>query len=651
MQARRRSRPVRVGPITIGGDGPIVIQSMTTTTPDQLEESLAQIEALAGAGCPLVRLAVPSMRAAEALGPLCAALEARGLDLPLVADVHFNPRAAYEAAKHVHKVRINPGNFAKHPQDIEGLLRPLLDLLRERNVALRVGVNHGSLAPHIADSLGHGPPGMVASAMEYLRVCRAAGFEQIVVSLKASNPTLMVAANRLLAARMREEQMDYPIHLGVTEAGAGLDGILRSTVGIAPLLADGIGDTIRVSLTGDPTFEIPVCRDILSAAEGAAIGSLRDGGDLRGGGQVSPLTHPKPSAAATWQGLDVGGDHPPRVEARVSLAGFDEDRWPTLIRQLGAEPGASPTQPRAESIVFAATGSDAPTRIQEIMSALPTRATALLDLPIWIELPASRATEVEKHLCFTITGYIQGLVIGVGTCDGRTQTAVRELLAGLGRKPGPLAIRWQIEAIQESGLAERVCQLAEATAQAGLRLAGITMQGAGLGQALATLSRLEGLPRLTGVRPLLSARLPLLPVPMAVELSAALLDGGLDLLSAEPDQIEMAYALLQATRRRLTRTEFISCPGCGRLDYDLDSAVARIKARFGHLRDVKIAIMGCAVNGPGEMADADFGYVGAAGGKVDLYAGAERVTRGLTPEEAEAKLEDLLRERGVWREP
>jgi len=640
-----------VGSLTIGGEAPIVIQSMTTTTPDQLEESLTQIEALQSSGCPLVRLAVPSIRAAEALAPLRAAMDSRGLDLPLVADVHFNPRAAYEAAKHADKVRINPGNFAKHPEEIEGLLTPLLDLLRERKVALRVGVNHGSLAPHIADTLGHGPPGMVASAMEYLRICRAAGFEQIVVSLKASNPTLMVDANRLLAARMRTEQMNYPIHLGVTEAGAGLDGILRSTAGIAPLLADGIGDTIRVSLTGDPASEIPVCRDILSAAEGSQVGPLGGGGNLLAGDQGQPTANSSASAAVRWQELDLGGDHPPRVEARVELAGFREKDWPTLIRQVGAGPEAKPTQPRAESLVFAATGSDAPTRIQGIMSALPTLAADLLDLPIWIELPAARAAAALEQLCFTITGYIQGLVLGVGTCDGRTQTAVKELLGRLGQKPEPPAIRWQIEAMQDGGLAERVHQLADATAQAGLKLAGITLQGAGLGQALGTLSGLEGLPGLPGVRPLLGARLPHLPVPMAVDLSGALLGRTLDLLAADPDQIEQAYALLQATRRRLTRTEFISCPGCGRLDYDLDSAVARIKSRFGHLRDVKIAIMGCAVNGPGEMADADFGYVGAAGGKVDLYAGAARVTLGLTPEEAEAKLEDLLRERGSWREP
>jgi len=318
---------------------------MTTTTPDQQEESLAQIEALAAAGCPLVRLAVPSLAAAEALGPLRAAMRTRGLSVPLIADVHFNPRAAYEAVRHVAKIRINPGNFARDSEQARMLLVPLLDLLRHHGVALRIGVNHGSLAPQIADTYGHGPRGMVASALEYLRICREVGFEDVVVALKASNPVLMVEANRLLVMQLRDEQMDYPIHLGVTEAGEGAEGILRATIGIATLLREGIGDTLRVSLTGNPVDEIPVCQDILEALRGREepptrragkpgragrtgtewVSQTTRAGRSAGGRAAVPALAPSPpestnqSHAQAWRQLRVGGREPPRVEARVDL--------------------------------------------------------------------------------------------------------------------------------------------------------------------------------------------------------------------------------------------------------------------------------------------------------------------------------------------
>ncbi|MBD3237280.1 MAG: (E)-4-hydroxy-3-methylbut-2-enyl-diphosphate synthase, partial [Candidatus Eisenbacteria bacterium] len=254
--ARRTTRTVRVGDLKIGSVHPIAVQSMTTTTPAERDESLAQIRALRAAGCALVRLAVPSVEAARALGPLREALRREGIDLPLVADVHFLPAAALEAAAHAEKVRINPGNFAPAAEAVRPRLAPLIDRLRERGGALRIGVNHGSLAPYLTEAQGHGPEAMVASALEYVRHCWGLDFRDLVVSLKASNPAVMVAANRLLAERLDAEGYDVPIHLGVTEAGEGAEGELRSAVGIGALLLDGIGDTIRVSLTGDPAAEI-----------------------------------------------------------------------------------------------------------------------------------------------------------------------------------------------------------------------------------------------------------------------------------------------------------------------------------------------------------------------------------------------------------
>jgi 4-hydroxy-3-methylbut-2-en-1-yl diphosphate synthase IspG/GcpE len=242
-------------------------------------------------------------------------------------------------------------------------------------------------------------------------------------------------------------------------------------------------------------------------------------------------------------------------------------------------------------------------------------------------------------------------VLAVGSWDERIEKTVRAALRTLGQKPEPLVVRWQIDVVHGIDLADCARRLAEATAEANLELVGFDVRGAGMGQALKELSSLHWSAGSKATRPLLAARIPHLLIPMAVELSGALLDGYVDLLTAEAELITEVYALLQATRRRLTRTEFISCPGCGRLDFELEPAVTRIKSRFGHLQDVRIAIMGCAVNGPGEMADADFGYVGAARGKVDLYIGSKRTARGLSPEKAEQELEDILRERGLWQDP
>ncbi len=590
---RRTTRPVRIGNVTIGGDGPVVIQSMTTTTPEDLPGSLDQIAALEQAGCQLVRLAVPSIRAAEALAPLRAAMAGRGLSVPLVADVHFNPRAAYEAARHVEKVRINPGNFASSTAEARRRIGPLLDRLRERGAALRIGVNHGSLAPYMSEAFGHGPRGMVASALEYLRICRDAGYEQLVVAIKASNPALMVEANRLLVRRMREELMDYPIHLGVTEAGAGEDGRLRSAAGIGALLLEGIGETIRVSLTGDPVTEIAACREILRAVE--ENGRVPEG----------PARECRRPPAQAWGRVMIGGDHPPIVEE---------------VTDSGTEP--DPAYP-AESLI-GPPAEDGAQRWVEV--DLPS--------PSW-----EAQTEGLRRLSLAVPP------AWVGAWPGAVKAEVAALLTRLAERDRPPRLRWHFPGVEGNGLSRLglvAGDLRHLTESAGFPPPAFSWSGRPLAAAGRRLAE--------GERPLLIPELPSDPWAAAVGAGSLLLDGMVDGLRVAAKDRPLAYRLLQATRRRLTRTEFISCPGCGRLAYDLEGAVDRLRRRVGHLPGLKLAVMGCAVNGPGEMADADFGYVGSIEGKVDLYAGRERVERGLTPRQAEDRLVDLLRQRGLWRD-
>ncbi len=695
MINRRQTRPVRVGPVTIGGSALIVIQSMTTTRPSDLRASVAQIEALARAGCELVRLATPSIEEARALGPLREALTARAIRVPLVADVHFNPRAAYEAARHAEKVRINPGNFARSVDDARRRLPPLLDRLREHGGALRIGVNHGSLAPVVAERFGHGPRGMVASAMEYLQLCREAGFEQIVVALKASNPQVMVAANRLLIERMRTEGMDYPVHLGVTEAGAGEEGALRSAVGIGALLLEGIGDTIRVSLTGDPVREIDACRRLLAAV---AAEALEDGAAPQGAAAPQDSVAPAEGAVAgprsepaRWLGLAVGGEQPPRVEVWLPCE-------PAQAGGLGAaaariEQLTSRAEQPAESWLLwdrclgDAFGSDEqgaapdPTAWTTAVPMLRTRGRARAQQPpFWLAWPAG----VLGSLPLALAAAVDGLHLLCSANAPGTGDPVIADLQRLSVLAPALAVRWQLPVGERASLAAtgaRARALLDATRAAGFDTPAFSWGGLGraaLGRALTAAlggapsgaSRVApsgapsvapaGAPSGAGpsatlqhrrTRPLMVPWLGTNPTEAAVGLGPLLLDGQIDGLIASPAHLQTAYDLLHVSRRRVERVDFISCPGCGRLAYDLEGTVRRLRRKLGHLRSVKIAVMGCAVNGPGEMADADFGYVGSVAGKVDLYVGRERRHRALDPEKADALLIELVRERGLWRDP
>lgn len=485
IQPRRATGTVRVGNTVIGGDNPVVIQSMTTTSTDDVEASVAQIKAIHDAGAPVVRLTAQGVAQARSLGRIKGQLVKDDVKVALVADIHFNPAAAFEAVKHVDKVRINPGNFADPARTFRKIdytdaeyaaerervaqaFRPFVDACRQYGRAMRIGVNHGSLSDRILSRYGNTVPGMVESAMEYLRVTRDMGFGDVVVSIKASNAGVMIDTVRAMARAMEAEGMQYPLHLGVTEAGAGEDGRIRSALGIGTLLADGLGDTIRVSLSEPPQAEVPVAKQLL-----AHIDKLRSGGDT----------------LAVIESVDNGI----YTGIKPFVVGLDVDSQPT---------GTSMAR---------------------------------------VEYPA-------------------------------------------GMSDDEIAIAASVD----------------------------------LGRALYGREDIQG-----------------------IEIVAP----GM----ARERLNDLALSILQAAGRRVSKTEFISCPGCGRTMFDLPGVVGEVKKRLSHLKGLKIAVMGCIVNGPGEMAGADYGYVGGARGKVSIYKGRERVVANVDEDKALDALIKVIKDNGDWQ--
>jgi (E)-4-hydroxy-3-methylbut-2-enyl-diphosphate synthase len=610
--ARRRSRAVSVGNVIVGGDAPISVQSMTTPDTQDIDANVAQTLRLVDAGCDIVRITVPTVKDAEALGRIRDALRAKGCDVPLVADIHFNPEAALAAAEFADKVRINPGNYADGRKAsvleyddaaYEGELRrieerfvPLIEKCRRLGRSMRIGTNHGSLSDRIMNRFGDNPNGMVESALEFLRIAAKHGYHDIILSMKASNVRVMVAAYRLMAARMAVEGFDQPFHLGVTEAGGGLDGRVKSAIGIGSLLADGIGDTVRVSLTEDPVAEIPVARALVRSYNRPGH---RDGEAWLERDQVPPRfpeardpfnPRRRVTVPVTWQGVDVGGEHPVRVG--VSFRGKAPIDPPPAgdppIEFLG---GAHPTDfPGARALPAGATASS-------------IRDAATSGIPVVVH-PHWRAGD---------------------------------------RSAAIVALR----------LVATVSALRIAGAKGVLVECPVTGAGRTLARVLAAALDAADLP----VPILLTADFADDPLEAARDLGSVLLDGIGDAVEMEvlPGAtragVDLAYTILQASRVRMTRTDYIACPGCGRTLFDLEETTNRIRARTGHLAGLKIAVMGCIVNGPGEMADADFGYVGSAPGRVNLYVGKECVTRNIPAQEADDRLVDLIRAHGRWKEP
>lgn len=577
---RRPTREVKVGKVGVGGDNPIRVQSMLTCDTMDTETCIRQTLELAEAGCEIVRITAPTVKDAANLEQIKAGLLARGCDVPLVADIHFKPQAAMEAAKWVEKVRVNPGNYAdskkfvvreytddQYLAELERIrerFSPLVELCQQRGVSMRIGTNHGSLSDRIMNRYGDTPLGMVESALEFARIAREHDYHDFIFSMKASNPKVMIAAYRLLVARLDELGPDwnYPVHLGVTEAGDGEDGRIKSAIGIGSLLADGIGDTIRVSLTEDSVHEMPVAQKL-----------------------AEPYN--------AWHHQGGVPEDATLPETPLSFDPFNfQKRDSTKIERGGIALGG-----------------------EELIRVFISR------------------DKFEKiaHKVDNMGDFKPEIVVedaGVRSVDPRDEAAVAKLNA----EPEP-----QLVTVRD-GL--------DIPPIAAFRLLAARLEQRHpilLKDVLTPSSDQEA----DFSRTLLVA---------ATNLGAMICDGIGDAILIQGEEapgqtLRLAYNILQASGARIFKTDYVACPSCGRTLFDLQSTTARIREATEHLKGVKIAIMGCIVNGPGEMADADFGYVGGAPGKVNLYVGKKAVKFNIPEAEAVERLKDLIHEHGKWVDP
>jgi (E)-4-hydroxy-3-methylbut-2-enyl-diphosphate synthase len=704
---RRQTRVVSVGDVPLGGAYPIRVQSMTTTDTCDTEATVKQIIRLVEANCEIVRVTAPSIRDAENLREIKAALTRQGVKVPLVADIHFTPNAALIAADYVEKVRINPGNYADRKlfqikeysdneyeaelERLEKAFKPLVLKCKHNGVAMRIGTNHGSLSDRIMNRYGDTPLGMVESALEFVRICETYGFRDLVLSMKASNPQVMIQAYRLLAARMAELGMDYPFHLGVTEAGDGEDGRIKSAIGTGALLDDGIGDTVRVSLTEDPVAEVPVCyalikpyndrRQHLPAPHREQI-KLWWSGPPSNRIQIPEARNPyeysrRAARVVDVGGLRLGGSYPVRVELapRTPLAEVADlmGEIEALVRPVRKElPPCEIIQLRVETasdieaciavaqglrargllVPLAVNVSSALpglTRLLPHVAKLNVSPTPHADASVWTDRLAALIKAVKtagRALQWNVSpASITSPLVDEGEGGERS---IPPLPPGEGRGEGRTLAELVNTALGIAGLCQAHAFDGYLMAIDGVptipvyRLLAAQLAAAGLETPLTLKTS-----RYTPEDALLCASL---------TLGSLLCDGFGDVIEVVSDlpsidALRLSYNILQGARRRISKTEFISCPSCGRTQFDLETTTQRIKSQTGHLTGVKIAIMGCIVNGPGEMADADFGYVGAGPGKINLYVGKECVERNIASDFADQKLIELIKAQGKWIDP
>ncbi len=677
--ARRATRVVHVGSVGVGGDLPIRIQSMTNTNTLDTQATVEQTVRLAEAGCEIVRITAPSIRDAENLREIKQALQARRIFVPLVADIHFTPNAAMIAAEIVEKVRINPGNYAdkkrfevyeygdaEYAEELERVaarFRPLVLRCKQNGVAMRIGTNHGSLSDRVMNRFGDTPQGMVESALEFLDVCEAEGFRDVIFSMKSSNTQIAIAAYRLLAARLEERapgEPSYPFHVGVTEAGDSEDGRIKSAIGIGALLEDGLGDTIRVSLTEDPVREVPVAREIARVAGQRARDPQR-GAAARPPIDVAsaPFGNPFVHARRTTQPrslrdsnalLEVGGEAPVRVE--LDLPQALEQPAQTSARLAVELSGLRDVVCESLLVCSPSGGGSGPLAVLE-----KELASLGLELPISLRVELCDAKQVEA------VG--RGLPIRLGRIVARVGAEIPDAaLRGFSQAAGAAdaEIEWELEA-GIHGIPELVRRVLAVQADRRSRLPMFSLAPGASPHAVRVLAaaladeKAEGAPIVlrqvvSGARAGQGVSESAL-IEAAVGLGSSLCDGIGDLVSLQTGgsasaAVDLAYRILQGARLRTTRTEYISCPSCGRTLFDLEETTARIKARTVHLSGVKIAVMGCIVNGPGEMADADFGYVGSGVGQVTLYVGKQIVERAVPEIEAPDRLVELIKANGRW---
>ncbi|MEM6829698.1 MAG: (E)-4-hydroxy-3-methylbut-2-enyl-diphosphate synthase [Bacteroidota bacterium] len=631
--SRRKTREVFIGDVPLGGNNPIRVQSMTTVDTMDTFGSVEQILRMVASGCEYVRITAPSLKEAKNLENIKNELVRQGCHVPIVADIHFTPKAAELAARIVEKVRINPGNYvdkkkfeeltytddtyAYELDRIREKFTPLVDLCKANGTAMRIGTNHGSLSDRIMSRYGDTPLGMVESALEFIRICEELNYKDLVVSMKSSNPQVMVQAYRLLVNKLDEEGLEpYPLHLGVTEAGEAEDGRIKSAVGIGTLLEDGLGDTVRVSLTEEPEVEGPVARimvdRLMNKSSQLPIAPITDY-------PIDPFNYKR---RTTREIENIGQDNVPRVIADFSkieevavkdlkaIGHFylpELDKW--SMNDLGVD--------------YIYTGS------HPIDFMLPNGLKEIVDYPTWLSLsdqsnkyPLVTDIQIVKEL----NNSLSFLLLDTDQYTSEIIDELKEiknvvLLLHSNNSHGPASIRRFVVALIDHEIDLPIV----------------------FKQDYGNLSEDEVM------------------IHAATDAGALLTDGlgdGIMLSSTDVPTEERlrllnqtAFGTLQAARTRITKTEYISCPSCGRTLFDLQETTAMIRKRTDHLKGVKIGIMGCIVNGPGEMADADFGYVGSGKGKITLYRGKEVVKRGVPSEDALDELIELIKEHGMWVEP
>lgn len=601
----RESSVVHIGALDMGGDNPVRIQSMTTTSTDDTEGSVAQAERIIKAGGELVRLTTQGVKEAENLKNINAGIRRDGFSTPLVADVHFNPRVADVAARYAEKVRINPGNyvdparkFVKHDytdeeyaselKKIEERLVPFLDICKENHTAIRIGVNHGSLSDRIRNRYGDTPEGIVESCMEFLRICKKHDFGDVVISIKSSNTVVMVRSVRLLVDTMDKEDMHYPLHLGVTEAGEGEDGRIKSAVGIGALLADGIGDTIRVSLTEEPEAEIPVARHLVDYI------------DRKAGHQLIP--------AETYEGFDWL-----RPERRTTkpVDNIGGGNVPVVMVSENADNAARDEDASKADYIYV--GSNLPKERKE-------GKRYVVDYQLYVQ--ADDKSQLYPIFPVTAMPFVSMVQAKLKFLVLQFGTPADEYLACLKTHPEIVVV---CVSNHQNRLGSQRALVHE------MMIAGVENP-----VVFAQMYRLNDTEEFQ--------------LEAAADMGALMIDGlcdGIWLMNdgdIAPSTIEgTAFGILQAGRLRTSKTEYISCPGCGRTLYDLRDTIKRIHEATKDMKGLKIGIMGCIVNGPGEMADADYGYVGAGPGKISLYKGKECVEHNIPEDEAVERLLRLIK--------
>ncbi|GAA4835463.1 (E)-4-hydroxy-3-methylbut-2-enyl-diphosphate synthase [Algivirga pacifica] len=638
---RRKTIEVNIGDTPLGGDNPIRVQSMTTVDTMDTAGSVEEAIRMAEAGCEYIRITAPSKKEAENLGEIRKALDERGYNVPLVADIHFTPNAAEVAARLVEKVRINPGNYvdkkkfevieyddATYQEELDRIrekFTPLVKICKEHGTAMRIGTNHGSLSDRILSRYGDTPFGMVESALEFLRICEELDYDQVVLSMKASNTQVMVQAYRLLVQKLEEEGMKpYPLHLGVTEAGEGEDGRIKSAVGIGTLLEDGLGDTVRVSLTEAPEAEAPVAYDLINRYNER----VKKAKVIPNAIEVSPKNPFAYERRKTEEVVNFGDHNVPRVIADLSaltqitmedLKAIGHFYLPATDKWAMNDHGADYVYVGKSTIDF----------------MLPNGLKKIVDYSNWLEsedrneeIPMLEVeewlntSELHEQLNFvkvsadTLTSKVKerlkqvaNVVLVLTTDNEHGMAEQRNVFFDLYQEK--ISTPVVINRVYSTNLSADKFQLFSAT-----DCGGLLIDGFGDGIMLSPLTEEKAI-------------------------STEVLK----------QYNSTAFNILQAARTRMTKTEYISCPSCGRTLFDLQSTTAMIRKRTDHLKGVKIGIMGCIVNGPGEMADADYGYVGSGKGKITLYRGQEVVKRNVPSEHAVDKLIELIQEDGNWIEP